>query len=127
MESVAHLVAMTNRLDEHRIKAIAESYRLHGLPHKRMALAAARLTHRDAEAHRAARDVSTGVHLMSMANGHDPLDARLAAQAGSNAGFAVATEDLIGVAGYSWKEYALLVDPWFAGFADEPVQRKEDE
>jgi hypothetical protein len=126
MDAVVRLVEMTGRLDAHRIREIAAAYRLHGLPHKQFALAAAKLAQRETEAYRAARDVSTGVHLMGMVNEHDPLDTRLAAQAGSNAGFAVATEDLIGTAGYSYREYAALVDPWFAGFTDQPLHREEE-
>jgi hypothetical protein len=116
---------MTNMLDADRIREIAAAYRLAGLPHKRGALSAANLAARLTEASRAAFDVSSGVQLFGMVNEIDPLDVKYAAQAGSNAGFAVATEDLIGLAGYTYREFASLVSPWYAGFPDVPVLDEE--
>jgi len=125
MGDVHHLIDMAHHLDEMKIADIAQSYREHGFPHRRFAVAAARRMNREAEAYRAAHDVSIVVHLAGMANGHDELNVRYAAQAGSNAGFAAATEDLIGVAGYSNREYADLIGPWYIGFGDRPWEREE--
>lgn len=124
-DAVDRLVAMCDLLDADRIREIAAAYRLAGLPHKNGALSAANLAARLTPASRAAYLVSSGVQLVGMVNEYDPIDVKLAAQAGSNAGFAAETEDLVGIAGYTYKEYGLLVSPWYAGFPDVPVMEEE--
>jgi hypothetical protein len=57
----------------------------------------------------------------------DPEDLRQVAWAGNNAGLGIATEDLIGMERYTLDEYSRLVDPWFAGFRDQPIVFGEEQ
>lgn len=124
-EEVLALVAMTDMLDEERIVKIADAYRAASLPHARFALAAAKRAGRHEQACEAMKDAVAGVSLFGMLSDCDPRDVDLAAWAARNAGYALATEDLIGTMAYSTSEYSALVDPWFAGFADQPMRERE--
>lgn len=124
-EHVKALVAMTDMLTEDRVVRIADAYRAAGLPHIQFARVAAKRMDRHTEATAAMRDVSVGVNIFAMLNDSDRRDLTFVTWAAKNVGYAAATEDLIGVLGYSIHEYARLTDPWYAGFRDVPMEMRE--
>ena len=113
------LVAMADTLTDERVARIADAYRAAGLPHARFSVIAAQQAGRHSEACAAMRDMATSVSLIGLVNDCDPRDISLVVWAAKNAGYAMATEDLIGTFAYSSTEYGKLIDPWFAGFADD--------
>lgn len=124
-EQVNHLIAMAEQLTEERVVLIADAYRKAGFPHVQFSQFAATKEDRHIEATAAMHDVAIVVNLFGMLHDSDPIDLNYAAWAAKNVGYGVATEDLIGIRGYSIHEYARLVDPWFAGFADLPMEERE--
>jgi hypothetical protein len=118
---VEKLLLTIDLLDFDRIAEIAAAYREHGRPHARFVWAAAKVAGRSKEVAEAAHAMSQQVQMCGITYPGDPNDVRLVGWAGNNAALAIATEDLIGRTAYSIQEYAQLVDPWFAGFADQPL------
>ena len=123
---VARLLATVDLLNEDRIAEIATAYRMHGMPHQRYAWPAASVAGREKEVGEAAYDMTKHVQMYGITYMGDPEDVRLVAWAGNNAGLGIATEDLIGTMQYGIEEYARLVDPWFAGFTDQPLVYGEE-
>ena len=113
------LVAMTDSLTDERVAKIADAYRAAGWPHAMFAVIAAKDAGRHEEACLAMRDMVTSVTMYGLANDYSPRDMDMVMWAARNAGYAMATEDLIGTLAYSSREYGQLIDPWFAGFTDD--------
>jgi hypothetical protein len=123
---IGRLLATVDLLDEDRVKAIALAYREQGMPHQKWAWSAAQAAGREREVGEAAWDMTKHIQMYGITYMGSPEDVRLVAWAGNNAGLGIATEDLIGTARYSIEEYARLVDPWFAGFKDQPIVYGEE-
>jgi hypothetical protein len=121
MASVRGLVAMADRLDHERIHLIAEAFRGAGRPTPHGARIAASMAGRGSEAFEARKEVAVAAMVFGVVHLCNEDDLRLASQAAGNAGIALATEDLIGHYGYTMREYTALITPWFAGFADLPL------
>ena len=113
------LVSMTDSLTEERVAKIADAYRSAGWPHARFAVIAARHAGRHEQACSAMSDMVTSVTIYGLANDYSPRDMDMVLWAARNAGYAMATADLIGTLAYSSSEYGQLMDPWFAGFASD--------
>jgi hypothetical protein len=96
------------------------------MPHIQFSRVAAIRMDRHIQATAAMRDVSVGMNIFAMLNDGSRRDLDLATWAAKNVGYAAATEDLIGVLGYSIHEYARLTGPWYAGFKDVPMEMREE-
>lgn len=118
---VERLLATVDLLDDDRVELIVAAYRMHGLPHARYAHIAAYQAGRRVNSARAAQVMTEHAQMYGLTYEGDPNDIRVLAWAATNAAIAIATEDLIGLGGYSIEEYAQLIDPWFAGFEDQPI------
>ena len=95
------LVAMTDSLTDERVAKIADAYRAAGWPHAMFAVIAAKEAGRHEEACLAMRDMVTSVTMYGLANDYSPRDMNMVLWAARNAGYAMATEDLIGTLAYS--------------------------
>jgi hypothetical protein len=124
---VERLLATVDLLTDERIADIAKAYRDKGLPHQKWAWHAAQAADRQQEVGEAANDMSKHVQIFGITFMGDPEDLRQVAWAGNNAGLGIATEDLIGMERYTLDEYSRLVDPWFAGFRDQPIVFGEEQ
>jgi hypothetical protein len=113
------LIAMTEHLDDEKVAKIADAYREAGWPHARYSVIAAKQAGRHEEACVAMSDMVTSITLIGLANDYNPRDMDMVLWAARNAGYAMATEDLIGTLAYSSSEYGRLIDPWFAGFSGD--------
>jgi hypothetical protein len=113
------LIAMADNMTAERAAKIADAYRKAGFPHAMFAHVAAKVAGRQVSASTAARDMRTSVTMYAILHDFHPRDVDAAVWAATNAAYAMATEDLIGTSGYSSTEYGRLIDPWFAGFADD--------
>ena len=113
------LVAMTEKLDDEKVAKIADAYRQAGWPKARFSVVAAKNAGRHEEACTAMKDMVMSVTLLGLVNNYSPKDMDMVLWAAKNAGYAMATEDLIGTLAYSTSEYGRLMDPWFAGFASD--------
>lgn len=125
MTPVERLVAMADGLNSERIATIASTFRTAGRPTPHGARIAATMAGRGTEAFEARKEVAVAAMLYGVMYECDADDLRLVTQAAGNAGIALATEDLIGRFGYTMREYTTLVTPWFAGFADMPLESWE--
>lgn len=121
-EQVERLVASVDDLDADKIWLIARAYEARKRPTPNWSLKAANRAGRAGETHEAQKDMFVSVHARGIASEFDERDIGLVAHAAGNAGVALATEDLIGTMGYYTREYAALVEPWFAGFP--PTERE---
>jgi hypothetical protein len=128
-DEVERLITMIDLLDRERIHLIAEAWRERGYPHANWATIAAKRAgaERHNQACDAMRAMSTGVGLFTILVDVDQVEADAATWAARNAGMAMATEDLMGSLGYSSHEYARLIEPWFAGFADQELKEREEQ
>jgi hypothetical protein len=117
-EQVEGLIRMTDMLTGDRIDAIVDAFHDKGRPVARFSEFAARRADRWAQTHAARQDMALGVVAFGLTIDADGTKLTLAMRAAGNAGLGMATEDLIGTMGYTSREYASLVDPWFAGFPD---------
>lgn len=113
------LVAMTESLDEEKIAKIADAYREAQCPHMMFSIVAAKDAGRHEEACVASKDMALSVTLLGLVGDYNPRDMDMVLWAAKNAGYAMATEDLIGTLAYSTTEYGRLIDPWFAGFSGD--------
>lgn len=120
-EQVEGLMRMALRLDEDRTRTVAVAWNDAGRPRPKGALVASRRAGREKETFEAGKAMASVVSIVGMAGEYDRDDVTRAATAARNAGIALATEDLIGMLGYTTREYAGLVEPWFSGFDDEPI------
>lgn len=114
-DQVVRLVASTDRLTAERISIIAEAYANAGRPVATFSEVAAKRAGRWQEVHTARKEMALSVVAMGLTTGGDWEDVKLAMHAAGNVGVGLSTEDLIGSMGYTSREYARLVDPWFSG------------
>jgi hypothetical protein len=119
------LIAMADNLSAAQASRIADAYRQAGCPHAMFAHVAAKGAGRQVSASIAARDMRTSVTMYAILHDFHPRDVEPTVWAATNAAYAMATEDLIGTLGYSSTEYGRLMDPWFAGFADDREKERE--
>lgn len=124
---VLRLLETADLLDSDRIAEIAAAYQAHDRPFPRYCYVAAREAGRETETANAGHDMTRQVEVYGITYAGDPYDVQLVIRASGNAGLAMATEDLIGTEGYSMQEYARLMDPWLAGFLDQPFIEREEE
>lgn len=126
-QEVEKVLGLASLLNDDRMDVIARAYiDDYGRPHGRFAYAAARMVGRSEYVDRAVRAAAMEVHLRGMLTGMDPRTVEAVAWAAMNAVTAMATEDLIGIGGFTTVEYAKLVEPWFAGFDDMPILEREE-
>lgn len=113
------LVQMTESLDDEKVAKIADAYRSAGWPKAHFSVIAAKKAGRHEEACTAMKDMVMSVTFRGLVGNYSPRDMDMVIWAAKNAGYAMATEDLIGTLAYSTSEYGRLIDPWFAGFSDQ--------
>lgn len=121
-EGIERLLDMVDELTPERVFTIETAYMAAGFPHPKYAITAARQAGRLEEVTAVLRRMAFNVQMYGLLN---DVDTSGIVEAAKNAGVALATEDLIGKVAYSTREYGLLVDPWFKGFADLPIGERE--
>lgn len=109
-EQVKSLIDLTDFLDEERMRIMGDAYNARGADDARYAWRAAREKDRVQLSANASWDVRQSVEVNAF--GYERASMLFCSNAAADAGLAVATRDLIGVAWYGQSDYDRLVAPW---------------
>jgi hypothetical protein len=109
-QQVRVLIDLADFLDEERMIIMGDAYKARGSDDARYAWRAARERDRVQATGNASWDVKQSVEVNAF--GYERASMLFCSNAAADAGIAVATRDLIGVAWYGQSDYDRLVAPW---------------